>query len=135
MSEIKQTTLEKTKSKRTKKILSTQELQLLIIDLIQDRKGKDIVSLDLTSIPEAITDYFIVCHGESTTQTRAIIDHIEEELTTTHKMRPLHIEGRSFGEWCLIDYGDVVVHVFQKEKREFYQLEDLWSDAVRKDYD
>lgn len=127
--------MEKTKIKRTKKKLTTDDLHFLIIDLIQDRKGKEIVSLDLTQIPEAITDYFVICHGESTVQTRAIIDHIEEELLKEHKLKPLHIEGRSFGEWCLIDYGDIVVHVFQKEKREFYQLEDLWSDAVRKDYD
>ena len=103
---------------------------VLVVSLIQDKKGNDIVSLDLRKIPEAITDYFVICHCESTTQTRAIVDHLEEEVRKQTLIKPLHMEGRSNGEWCLIDFGDVVVHIFLREKREFYQLEDLWSDAA-----
>jgi ribosome-associated protein len=89
----------------------------------------------MKNITEAITDYFVICHGDSTPQTRAIIDHLEEEVKKQANIRPLHIEGRSNGEWCLIDFGDIVVHVFLREKREFYQLEELWSDAVITRYD
>jgi ribosome-associated protein len=126
--------LEKSKVRKKSKTTSATDLKALIIALREDKKGNDIVSLDLREIPEAITDYFIICHAESTTQTRAIIDHLEAEVRNQAAIKPLHIEGRSNGEWCLIDFGDVVVHVFQREKREFYQLEDLWSDAVVEHY-
>lgn len=121
-------------TKRTKKI---SEINLVdtIVELIQDKKGKDIVSLDLRNIPEAITDYFVVCHAESTTQVRAITDYIEDEVKKRTSVKPFHVEGRSNGEWCLVDFGDVIVHIFQREKREFYQLEELWSDAVTKHYE
>ncbi len=122
--------MEKIKVKKRTKNASTDSLNELIVSIIQDKKGKDIVSLDLRKIPEAIADYFVICHGESTTQTRAITDHLEEEVRKQANIKPFHIEGRSNGEWCLLDFGDVVVHIFQREKREFYQLEDLWSDAV-----
>jgi len=126
--------LEKSKVKKRTKNASEVNLNELIVSLIQDKKGKDIVSLDLRKIPEAIADYFVICHGESTTQTRAITDHLEEEVRKQANIKPFHIEGRSNGEWCLLDFGDVVVHIFQREKREFYQLEDLWSDAVIEHY-
>ena len=126
--------MEKSKVKKRTKNASEVNLNELIISLIQDKKGKDIVSLDLRKIPEAIADYFVICHGESTTQTRAITDHLEEEVRKQANIKPFHIEGRSNGEWCLLDFGDVVVHIFQREKREFYQLEDLWSDAVIEHY-
>ncbi len=126
--------MEKIKVKKRTKSASEINLNELIVSLIQDKKGKDIVSLDLRKIPEAIADYFVICHGESTTQTRAITDHLEEEVRKQANIKPFHIEGRSNGEWCLLDFGDVVVHIFQREKREFYQLEDLWSDAVTQYY-
>jgi ribosome-associated protein len=115
--------------KLKKETTNTEELNQLVVGLIQDKKGKDIVSLDLRAIPEAVTDYFIVCHGDSTTQVRAIVDHIEEECIKQGLRKSITVEGRSNGEWALVDLGDVVVHVFLNEKREFYQLEDLWSDA------
>lgn len=91
--------------------------------------------MDLRHINEAMSDYFIVCDGASTTQTRAIIDNVEEEVKKQLLMKPFHLEGRSNGEWCLLDFGEVIVHVFQTEKREFYQLEDLWSDAHSQHFD
>ena len=128
--------MEKVKAKRkVKSSISATELNDLVVDLIQDKKGNEIVSLDLRQITEAITDYFVICHAASTTQVRAILDHLEEEVKKQVSVKPLHVEGRSNGEWCLIDFGDVIVHIFQQEKREFYQLEDLWSDAVIKHYD
>jgi ribosome-associated protein len=126
--------LEKVKVKKKVKTTSAESLNELVVSLIQDKKGNDIVSLDLRNIPEAITDYFVICHAESTVQVRAILDHLEEEVKKQTMMKPFHLEGRSNGEWCLIDFGDVIVHVFPREKREFYQLEDLWSDAVVKHY-
>ena len=125
------------KTKRTAKPKNTGAtvgLAELVVELIQDKKGNDIVCLDLTRIPEAVTDYFIICHCESTTQTRAIVDHLEHEVQKRLRAKALHVEGRSTGEWCLLDFGEVVVHVFVREKREFYQLEDLWHDAKKKRY-
>jgi ribosome-associated protein len=119
---------------KPKKNEATIELAEMVVELIQDKKGNDIVCLDLTSIPEAVTDYFIICHCESTTQTRAIVDHLEHEIQKRLHIKALHMEGRSTGEWCLADFGEVVVHVFIREKREFYQLEDLWHDAKIKRY-
>ncbi|MFN8261193.1 MAG: ribosome silencing factor [Chitinophagales bacterium] len=126
--------MEKIKAKKKTNITSADTLCDLVVSLIQDKKGNNIVSLDLRKIPEAITDYFIICDGSSTVQVRAILDHLEEEVKKQTSLKPYHVEGRSNGEWCLIDFGDVIVHVFQTEKREFYQLEDLWSDAVVEHY-
>jgi ribosome-associated protein len=128
--------LEQIKKRAKKaKTSSAEVLNELIISLIQDKKGNNILSLDLRHIPEAIADYFIICHALSTTQVRAITDHIDEEVKKQVGLKPYHLEGRANAEWCLIDFGDVIVHVFQQEKREFYQLEDLWSDAMIKHYD
>ena len=128
--------MEKIKVKKTtKKTTSAESLNDLIISLIQDKKGKNLISLDLRKIPEAMSDYFIICHGDSTIQTRAITDYLEEEVRKQTNEKPYHLEGRNNGEWCLIDFGSVIVHVFEKEKREFYQLEDLWSDGILKRYE
>lgn len=123
--------MEKIKIKKTtKKTTSAESLNDLIISLIQDKKGKNLISLDLRKIPEAMSDYFIICHGDSTTQVRAITDYLEEEVRKQTGAKPYHLEGRNNAEWCLIDFGNVIVHVFEKEKRDFYQLEDLWSDGI-----
>lgn len=122
----------KVKQKNTVQV-DAEALKAAVIELIQEKKGKSIVCLDLRSIPEAITDYFIICHGDSTTQVRAIADHISEEIRNRIGLKPLHTEGINYGEWALIDLGEVIIHVFVPEKREFYQLEDLWHDAKRED--
>lgn len=109
--------------------ISTQELKDLIISSIQDKKGKKIVELDLTEIPEAPTDYFIVCEGESYTQVKAISENIQKTLKEEHRILPNHMEGTQTGKWVLVDYFDVVVHVFHPETRSFYEIEELWSDA------
>ncbi|MCB0513419.1 MAG: ribosome silencing factor [Bacteroidetes bacterium] len=122
------------KKKKTTEKLNKLDLTEVIINLIDDKKGGNIVCMDLRKIPEAITDYFIICDCESTTQTRAITDYVEYEMAKKYGIKAFHVEGRSFGEWCLIDFGDVVVHIFQKERRAFYRLEELWHDAVIKEY-
>ncbi len=126
--------MEKIKAKKTVKNNTQPNLTDLIVSLIQDKKGNNIISLDLRNIPEAITDYFIICHGESGVQVRAITDYIEEEVRKRTHLKPYHVEGRSNAEWCLVDFGDVIVHIFLREKREFYHLEDLWSDAKFQHY-
>lgn len=101
----------------------------LIIDTITDKKGQNIFHIDLVKIPDSVTDHFIICEGGSTTQVKAIADHVVYRIKTENGQMPYNTEGFRNCEWVLIDYVDVVVHVFLKEKREFYALEDLWNDG------
>jgi len=117
-----------------KKNLNTESLTELIVDCIQDIKGKNIVRMDLRRIDEAPTDFFIVCEGESTTQISGIANNIEKRLKEELGLRPTHIEGKSVSNWVLVDYFDVVVHVFYPETRKFYEIEDLWSDSKVTEY-
>lgn len=100
-----------------------------IIKAIQDKKGENIISLDLRKIPEASADFFIVCQASSTTQVRAICDNIEHEVKERCDEAPYKHEGRTALQWVLIDYVNIVVHVMHPEARNFYKLEDMWSDA------
>lgn len=112
----------------------SQGLQDLIIDCITDIKGKNIVLLNLKSIDDAPTDYFIVCEGDSTTQVRAISNNIERRLRSEIRINPSHVEGTQHAKWVCMDYFDIVVHIFHPETRRFYDLEQLWSDAERIEY-
>jgi ribosome-associated protein len=107
----------------------------VIIESILEKKGSEIVSLDLRKINEAITDYFIICHADSTVQVKAIADNIHQQVKEKTGVIPLHIEGLDSMEWVLLDFADVVVHVFHKSKRSFYNLEDLWHDAEREEHE
>jgi ribosome-associated protein len=109
-------------------------LQDLIIDCITDIKGKKIVLLNLKALDDAPADYFIVCEGDSTTQVRAIAGNIERRLRDEIKLRPGHVEGTQHAKWICMDYFDTVVHIFYPETRRFYDLEQLWSDAERIEY-
>ncbi|MEI8073107.1 MAG: ribosome silencing factor [Bacteroidota bacterium] len=100
-----------------------------IIKAILDKKGENIVSLDLRSIPEAAADFFVVCEATSTTQVRAICDFVEEQVQKACLENPYKHEGRPTGQWALIDYVTIVVHVMQPDARKFYKLEEMWSDA------
>lgn len=100
-----------------------------IIRGIQKKKGLDIVCMNLETIQSAVCDYFVVCHGTSGTHVRAIVEGVTEEVRKHLEMRPHSTEGSSNAEWILIDYLDVVVHIFQEPVREFYQIESLWADA------
>ena len=106
-----------------------EELNPLIIDAIQDIKGKNIVSLDLRNLAEAPADFFIICEGDSTTQVSAlagnVIKRVKDELGVIHGNR----EGMINAKWVLVDYFNTVVHIFYPETRQFYDLEDLWNDA------
>lgn len=109
----------------------THDLRV-IADAILDKKGENVVSIDLRSIGTAITDYFVVCDGSSTTNVSAIADNILKEAKEKLGLKPSKVQGLENNFWVIMDFGNIVVHVFQKEYREFYRLEDLWADAKRK---
>jgi ribosome-associated protein len=113
----------------------SSDLATAIIDAVLDKKAHNVVKLDLREIQEAVTDFFIVCHGDSDTQSKAIADNVEKQIKERFGMKPFYSEGQSQADWVLLDYFDVVVHVFQRDKREFYQLEELWSDGKVTRYD
>jgi ribosome-associated protein len=123
---------------RTKKAVQPKAvpdgLQDLIIDCITDIKGKKIVLLDLRALDDAPADFFIVCEGDSTTQVRAIAGNIERRLRDEILLRPSHVEGTQYSKWICMDYFDTVIHIFHPETRRFYDLEQLWSDAQRIEY-
>lgn len=107
----------------------TKKLAETIISGMQDSKAKNIVSLDLTKIHNSVCKYFIICHGTSRTQVESIADTIEDNVRVALKEKPWHREGVENAEWILLDYVDVVAHIFQPQTRSFYQLEKLWADA------
>ncbi len=106
-----------------------------IVGAIQDKKGKNIVSLDLNGFDGAICSHFIICNADSTTQVDAISNGIEEEMQEKLGQKVWRVEGRQTALWVAMDYVDVVVHIFQTELRDFYQLEELWSDAPLTKYE
>jgi ribosome-associated protein len=116
-------------SPASKKVKSSDLLTEIIIKGIQDKKGKNIVSLNLKEIPHAVSDYFIVCHGTSNIQVQAIAESVEDEVRNAVGLKPWHREGVQNAEWILLDYVDVVVHIFQENTRNFFQIENLWADA------
>lgn len=111
-----------------------EELSELIVSAIQDIKGKNIIKLDLRSLDEASTDFFIICEGDSHTQVKAISDNIYKVLKEEKGVRPFRMEGQQHANWILVDYFDVIIHIFYREARAFYELEDLWSDAKITEY-
>ena len=100
---------------------------------MQEKKGTNIVILDLTKLDNTVCQYFVICEGDSNTHVDAIANSVDDYLKKTIGERPNHSEGFKNAQWILLDYFDVVVHVFQKSERAFYNLESLWADAKRKD--
>lgn len=110
----------------------TTEKQLLIdkiVEAIQDTKGEDILIFDLTTIDNSVAETFIICSGNSNTQVNAISGNIQKKVRNDLQDRPWHVEGNDNALWVLLDYVSVVVHVFQTETRNFYEIEELWGDA------
>lgn len=99
-------------------------------DAIFDKNGADIVLLDVEDA-FFLSDVFVIATGSSRTNVQALADHVEERIGQSHGVKPLRVEGRTEGEWVLVDYGDIIVHVFQGAAREYYSLERLWGDAGR----
>ncbi|MCC2590557.1 ribosome silencing factor [Chryseobacterium sp. MFBS3-17] len=112
-------------SKNTdKQLLITQ-----IVDAIQDTNGEDIMIFDLSGIENSVAETFVICSGNSNTQVSAIAGNIEKKVRNELQERPWHVEGSENAMWVLVDYVSVVVHVFQKQVREYYDIEELWGDA------
>src|SRR6187551_4026407 len=114
---------------KKRKGVSSEILSEIIVKGMQEKKATDIVVIDLRKVKNAVADFFIVCSGNSDKQIDAIADSIDEEVFKALKENPWHVEGKNNKEWMLLDYIDVVAHVFRKDRREFYALERLWGDA------
>lgn len=113
----------------TKKIINNDDLLANIIKGIEEVKGNDINILDLRSIDNSACDYFVICNGNSNTQVNAIVNSVQKTVSKEIKDKPWHVEGMENAEWVLMDYVNIVVHVFQKQIREYYNIESLWGDA------
>ena len=118
------------KKKSAARLTKASKIIKTIIAAIQEKKGKNIISLDLRKINEAVADFFIVCEAGSQPQIRAIADNIDDKVRDKSGEKPFHHEGYNNLQWVLIDYVNVVVHVMLPENRKFYQLEEMWSDAA-----
>ncbi len=119
---------------KNKTALESTSISEIVVYGIQEKKGNDIVRLDLRNIHSSVADYFVVCHADSSTQVKAIAASVEEEVYKALKEEPRRKEGLQHGEWIVLDYIDVVVHIFKTDKREFYGIEDLWGDAEMQFY-
>ena len=119
---------------KNKAISESAYISELAIHGIQEKKGNDIVRLDLRNIYSSVSDYFVICNADSTTQVKAIANSIEDEIYKAIQQDPWRKEGLEYGEWILLDYVNVVIHIFRTDKREFYGVEDLWGDAEIKSY-
>ncbi|MGM0498364.1 MAG: ribosome silencing factor [Bacteroidota bacterium] len=108
---------------------TSKQLANNIIEGIQDKNGKDIILLELKNVENSICDFFVICHGTSTTHVDAISESVERKTKEQLKEKPYRKEGLKNLTWVLMDYENVVVHIFQEEYRKFYNLEDLWADA------
>lgn len=112
-----------------KQSVSSQMLTQAVVAGLQDRKGKSITLLDLREVKNSIADYFVICTGTSDTHVDALKTSVEVETSKQYKQDPWHVEGRENRQWILMDYVDVVVHIFQSDKRDRFGLEELWGDA------
>ena len=116
------------------RLTKNSKISKAIIHAIQEKKGEKIVCLDLRRIPEAVTDFFIICEASSQVQVKAIADYVEVHLKEQLGETPYRHEGKQTAHWVLIDYVNIVVHVMQTETRKFYKLEEMWSDAESEEH-
>lgn len=115
--------------KTIRKVNDAEILRDLVIEGMLEKKAKEIVSIDLRNLKNSVADFFIVCHADSKTHTDAIAKSVEEFVFKKNGEDPFHKEGQGTSEWLLLDYLNVVVHIFQKERRDYYGIERLWADA------
>lgn len=120
-------------NKKIETHLSDKLAQLAVIGM-QEKKGNDIMRLDMRGVNATLSDYFVICHADSTTQVNAIAKSVEEEVYKALGQEPWHKEGHGNGEWLLLDFVDVVIHIFKTETRSRYRIEDLWGDAQVETY-
>jgi len=114
----------------TTKLTKNSKIFKSIIKAIQEKKGENILSLDLRQIPEAVADFFVICQATSATQVKAIADFVEEKVKKDCGELPYRDEGRHALHWVLIDYINIVIHIMLPETRKFYKLEEMWSDGA-----
>lgn len=107
----------------------TKQLNNIIVEALLDLKAEQVITLDLRELEESVTDFYIVCHGNSTTQVSSLSDSVYRKVKEELGLMPKSQEGKTSANWVLLDYFDVVVHIFLKDAREYYQLEELWNDA------
>ena len=117
------------RKKSLTRLTRNSKLFKTIIHAIEEKKGEQIISLDLRKIPEAVSDFFIICQASNNNQLKAIADNIEKEVKDACDENPYKHEGKQAEQWILIDYVNIVIHIMLPEPRKFYQLEELWSDA------
>ena len=122
------------RKKGTARLNRNSKIFKTIIRAIQDRKGEQVVSLDLRKIPEAVADFFIICEANNQPQIRAISDFVEAEIKQKCGEYPYRHEGKENLQWVLIDYVNIVVHIMHPESRKFYKLEEMWSDAALEEH-
>lgn len=121
--------------KKSRKASPAERLVNAVVLGMQEVKGKDIVHLDLRNVPNTVCEHFIICHGDSDTQVEAIAGSVEKFCRERAEEKPWQAEGQESKGWVVLDFVDVVVHIFHREKRNYYQLEQLWSDAIRNTYE
>jgi iojap-like ribosome-associated protein len=114
---------------KNKKSGLSARLSEVVVQGMIEKKGNEIVRLDLRNIHSSVSDYFVICHADSSIQVNALAKSVEEEVYKALKQEPWRKEGLEHGEWVLLDFIDVVVHIFKTDKRSFYGIEDLWGDA------
>lgn len=112
----------------------SEQLMNTISGVMKAKMAHQIVVLNLQELGQNVCDYFVVCHGTSKVQVQALAENVTREVKKSHHFRPINTEGMANAEWVLLDYGDVVVHIFLEEMRDFYKLEQLWADAVSVSY-
>lgn len=124
-----------TRKKKTARLTKNSKLIKTIINAIQEKKGENIISLDLRKVNEAVADFFIICEASNQPQVRAISEFVEQEMKKKCDEHPYRHEGLKNLQWVLIDYVNVVVHVMLSETRKFYKLEEMWSDAETEEHE
>jgi ribosome-associated protein len=131
---VKKTSLDKGNRSKLTQEGDAERLLSAVIEGLQDMKAVNIVSIDLRSIEDAVANYFVICEGEATTHIKGIANNVEDKVMKAVGEKPWHIEGMENLEWVVVDYVNVVLHIFRRESRLFYQLEDLWTDGVRTEH-
>ena len=114
---------------------NTEEVLKTVVETMLEAKAQDVTSLDMRELQSAVTDYFVICNAQSKTQVNAIAEKVIDNVRNNLHVHVYHEEGFENSEWILLDYIDVVVHIFLTEKRDFYKLEDLWADAEKHVYE
>jgi ribosome-associated protein len=121
--------------KRVTRLNRGSKILKVIIQAIHDKKGEHLISMDLRKIPEAVADFFVICEAGSTTQVRAIADYVRESVRQECGEIAYHDEGYGANQWVIVDFVNVVVHIFLPETRKFYKLEEMWSDAASEEHE